>query len=173
MKAKAQYALAPLVLAAACGGQAPPPSRPTSEPVEVTAPQAPPPAEPTPPAEPDVVPAPETPEEASLLALSRDEAAMARGRTIYEQSCAVCHGPAGRGAIGPSLVDESFLHGGRIADVDRVVMLGSIQNGMPAYAAILGEESASLATAYVIVLMRSARADGTTSPIRPTEPSPP
>jgi len=144
---------------AACGGAAPPSPTPTVE-VARAAPPAPPSTAPSD----DVVPAPTTPEEASLLALSRDEDAMLRGRGVYERECAVCHGPAGRGSIGPSLVDDTFLHGGRIADLERVVKLGAPSNGMPMYGAALGEEQASLVTAYLLVLMREARTD---EPSRP------
>src|SRR5258708_30318358 len=38
--------------------------------------------------------------------------AIAAGETIYNQSCAVCHGTGARGDRGPSLLSGSFAHGG-------------------------------------------------------------
>jgi cytochrome c oxidase cbb3-type subunit 2 len=36
--------------------------------------------------------------------------AIAEGKELYKTHCAVCHGPEGKGDIGPSLVDNVFLY---------------------------------------------------------------
>jgi mono/diheme cytochrome c family protein len=39
-----------------------------------------------------------------------DPKAIAEGKALYENNCASCHGPNGKGDIGPSLVDDVFLY---------------------------------------------------------------
>lgn len=39
-----------------------------------------------------------------------DPKAIARGKELYDQNCAVCHGSKGEGGIGPSLTDDMFLY---------------------------------------------------------------
>ncbi|MFB2120300.1 cbb3-type cytochrome c oxidase N-terminal domain-containing protein [Parapedobacter sp. 2B3] len=52
------------------------------------------------------------------------------GQAIYTQNCAVCHGGAGEGGIGPNLADEYWLHGGEITDVFKTVKYGVLDKGM-------------------------------------------
>ncbi|HEX7872536.1 MAG TPA: c-type cytochrome [Sphingobium sp.] len=68
------------------------------------------------------------------------------GHTVFEEHCAACHGPAGRGDRGrgaPDLADGDWLYGtGRVAEIEQTVLHG-IRSGdargwnlayMPAYA---------------------------------------
>lgn len=52
------------------------------------------------------------------------------GFAIYTQNCAVCHGAAGEGGIGPNMADEYWIHGGEIEDVFRIVKYGVLDKGM-------------------------------------------
>lgn len=48
-----------------------------------------------------------------------DPEAIARGKDLYEENCALCHGDNGEGDIGPSLIDDVFLYAkGDLADDD-------------------------------------------------------
>jgi len=52
--------------------------------------------------------------EASLLAITKDAAALAAGKQVFVTTCAPCHRPDGGGLIGPNLTDDYWLHGGTI-----------------------------------------------------------
>jgi cytochrome c oxidase cbb3-type subunit 3 len=52
------------------------------------------------------------------------------GASIFAANCAVCHGNAGEGGIGPNLVDNYWLHGGSISDIFKVVKYGVLDKGM-------------------------------------------
>jgi cytochrome c oxidase cbb3-type subunit 3 len=48
------------------------------------------------------------------------------GRRTFMVHCDRCHGPGGRGGIGPNLTDQFTLHGGTYEDIVNVVT-----NGVP------------------------------------------
>lgn len=59
--------------------------------------------------------------------LHAEPAAAARGALVYQEQCAICHGPAGagdRGVGAPSLNDDLWLYGGSRAEIRRQVELG-------------------------------------------------
>jgi mono/diheme cytochrome c family protein len=64
-----------------------------------------------------------------------DEVAAARGGPLFAQNCAVCHGQAARGAIGPSLITSDMVltdeHGEQLGPFLRQ---GRAGKGMPAFA---------------------------------------
>lgn len=86
--------------------------------------------------------------DAALLAAVSDLAA--EGAAIFSSSCASCHGPDGRGPIGPDLTDAEWRFGGRPCQVLRTIESGSPARGMPAWRPILGEAGARAVAAYVI-----------------------
>lgn len=52
------------------------------------------------------------------------------GRRIFALSCASCHGADGGGIVGPNLVDDYWLHGGRINDIFKTIKYGVPEKGM-------------------------------------------
>ncbi|MCO6417900.1 cytochrome-c oxidase, cbb3-type subunit III [Siccirubricoccus sp. KC 17139] len=52
--------------------------------------------------------------------------AIAGGRTAFGNSCAGCHGAGGQGAAGgfPSLADDDWLWGGRLAEIEQTIRHG-------------------------------------------------
>lgn len=52
------------------------------------------------------------------------------GMALYTLNCAVCHGGAGEGGIGPNMTDEYWIHGGEIEDIFRIVKYGVLDKGM-------------------------------------------
>lgn len=70
-------------------------------------------------------------DETSVTYLS-DESALAKGKKTFELNCAVCHGKAGEGAVGPNLTDPYWLYGGDIKDVFKTVKNGA-KNGMKSW----------------------------------------
>ncbi len=89
-----------------------------------------------------------------VLALSgqpHDTAAAERGKTIYAENCAVCHGEDGKGNAdlgAPNLADQIWLYGG-----DRKDIVKSIETGrggvMPAWAGRLDDETIKKLAVYV------------------------
>ncbi|RKX34552.1 MAG: cytochrome C oxidase subunit III [Verrucomicrobia bacterium] len=94
--------------------------------------------------------------DAGLWAMSTDAEAIAAGKATYEANCVACHLSSLRGkeesptAIGPSLVDGEWIHGGNPSEVMTVIVEGVPAKGMLAWGSILGENRISEVTAYVL-----------------------
>ena len=69
----------------------------------------------------------------SNVTFLEDTDALSNGGIIYQSKCAVCHGQAGEGGIGPNLTDPYWLHGGSIVDVFRTIKHGVPEKGMIAW----------------------------------------
>ncbi|KZZ14012.1 cytochrome C oxidase Cbb3 [Oleiphilus sp. HI0079] len=64
--------------------------------------------------------------------LVQDAEAMKVGQRLFANNCAVCHGSAGRGAIGfPNLTDDDWLYGGTEEAIKATLVNGRMGN-MPA-----------------------------------------
>lgn len=93
--------------------------------------------------------------------LAGSAAAGADGRTLYNQSCQVCHGPAGQGSDrGPALASIAFTHGDTDADIFRTIRGGVAGTAMPPFAALTDDQIRQLA-AYIRGL-RAGTATATT-----------
>ena len=87
----------------------------------------------------------------SLSSKSTDPVAVARGRTVFADQCASCHGPDGKGKQeqgAPNLADEIWLYGGT-----RQAIVESIRTGrggmMPAWAGRLDPVTIKSLAVYV------------------------
>lgn len=95
-------------------------------------------------------------DDAGLWAMSRDTEVIAAGKATFEANCVACHLASLRGkeenpaAIGPSLVDSEWIHGGNPSDIMTVVVGGVPDKGMLAWGSILGEKRISEVAAYVL-----------------------
>lgn len=64
--------------------------------------------------------------------LAKDAEAMKVGQRLFANNCAVCHGSAGRGALGfPNLTDDDWLYGGSAENIVATITHGRNGN-MPA-----------------------------------------
>lgn len=87
----------------------------------------------------------------SLSGLSADSIRVQRGKDLFPQACAACHGPEAKGnpdAGYPNLTDKVWLHGSSEAKMTEIVTKG-MQNQMPAFGEFLGPAKVHLLTAYV------------------------
>ena len=78
----------------------------------------------------------------------------AAGKKTFEQICAACHGPDGKGnlALGaPNLTDSVWLNGGALTTIRDTISYGR-QGQMPAHLERLGETRTKLLAAYVLSL---------------------
>lgn len=75
-----------------------------------------------------------------------------KGREIFVQNCASCHGPEAKGLIGPNLTDNIWLYGGKPEEVFRTITNGVPKNGMPTWGPVLGKEKIAIVASYLYSL---------------------
>ena len=91
------------------------------------------------------------PEQAqAALAFSYSDQAAAAGEAVYAQNCFPCHGVNLEGGIGPSFVDDEWIHGGTVENIQRIIREGVAVKGMVAWQGILSPEQINDVTAYVV-----------------------
>ena len=70
-----------------------------------------------------------------------DKAAAERGSPIFQQNCALCHGPQARGAEGPSLITSDLvltdLKGEKLVPF---LKTGSVSKGMPSFGSMTDDQ---------------------------------
>ena len=90
------------------------------------------------------------------------KADVANGQQIFATSCAVCHGPEGKGtpAMGaPDLTHpRAFIYGSNFAQLQQTIRYGR-QGQMPAQQAIQGNDKVHLLAAYVYSLSQDTVTD--------------
>lgn len=80
------------------------------------------------------------------------------GEAVYAQNCAPCHAAGLEGLIGPSFLDEEWIHGGAPTEVIQVIREGVLTKGMVAWDGILSPEQINDVAAYI--LSKNAEATG-------------
>ncbi|MFA5898535.1 MAG: cytochrome-c oxidase, cbb3-type subunit III [Hyphomicrobium sp.] len=87
----------------------------------------------------------------SLSGHATDQAAADRGKTIFADNCAACHGEGGKGnqEVGaPNLTDGIWLYGGKLADIEKTIETG--RGGvMPYWTGRLDPVTIKMLAAYV------------------------
>jgi cytochrome c oxidase cbb3-type subunit 3 len=105
--------------------------------------------------------------------LSPDAAAAARGAVVYQEQCALCHGPTGAGdrAQGaPSLNDDVWVYGDTREEIRRQIELGR-SGVMPAWEARF-DAGTLRALAYYVHEMGGGEADAPAPAATNTAPAP-
>jgi cytochrome c oxidase cbb3-type subunit 3 len=74
---------------------------------------------------------------------------MASAKALFAQRCAVCHGNAAQGNIGPNLTDDYWLHGGRPTEIYKTITEGVPAKGMISWKTQLGAGQILALAAYV------------------------
>lgn len=93
--------------------------------------------------------------ETPIEQLMGDATAMRMGQSIFNNSCAACHGSDARGAKGfPNLTDTDWLYGGE-PEVIQATLREGRQGVMPAWKAAVGEAGVAELVAYVRQLSAS------------------
>lgn len=103
-------------------------------------------------------PASTAPDAAALLAMSKDPASLATGKTVYATYCTACHASDGGGIIGPNLTDNAWIHGDTPGEIYTTVHDGVLAKGMPAWGQSLKPDEVTAVVAYVISLQGTAPA---------------
>ena len=93
----------------------------------------------------------EAAENVDVDALTSDPELLAAGAKGFAEKCAVCHGDAGEGNIGPNLTDKYWVHSqGDMPGIVKAIRDGFPTKGMPPWAALMSAEEQSQIAAYVI-----------------------
>jgi cytochrome c oxidase cbb3-type subunit 3 len=86
----------------------------------------------------------------NLWLMSQNAAFVESGRSTFLANCASCHKPDLTGNIGPSLVDNVWIHGGKPMDVYNTVTNGVAAKGMPTWGPLLGTKKVTEVVAFVM-----------------------
>ena len=89
--------------------------------------------------------------------------ALAKGKTIFIEKCAACHGPMGGGLVGPNLTDKFWIHGGKPAQIAKVISEGVPEKGMISWKTMLSREDI-IATAVYIKSLKGTNPPGAKPP---------
>lgn len=82
---------------------------------------------------------------ALLAAAIGNKDAEEKGKAIFTTNCAACHGPEGKGAIGPNLTDATWLYGGEPEAIVKTISEGTAKGMPPFKSSLSGEQLADLA----------------------------
>lgn len=88
----------------------------------------------------------------SLMEKGPSPEELAEAKTLFESTCAPCHGAQGEGNIGPNLTDEYFIHGAAEEEVRNVIVKGVPEKGMAAWGDILVEADIDKLVTYIVTL---------------------
>lgn len=97
-----------------------------------------------------------TVDDASLWKMSQNAAFVDAGKATFNANCSACHLVSLRGksespgAIGPDLVDTTWIHGGRPTEIHDLITKGVITKGMPTWGPVLGAKKITEVTAYIL-----------------------
>lgn len=76
--------------------------------------------------------------------------AVTAGQGVFTQNCVPCHGADLKGIIGPSFLDDGWLHGGQASQIIHTITAGVPEKGMVPWGGILSPEQINQVAAYVI-----------------------
>jgi cytochrome c oxidase cbb3-type subunit 3 len=91
-------------------------------------------------------------DDASLKSWAESKEHIAQGKGAYESKCAVCHGQAGEGGIGPNLTDDFLLHGSKLTQIAQTISKGVLDKGMPAWGSLLSNDETKSVVGYIRTL---------------------
>ena len=72
------------------------------------------------------------------------------GEGIYNTQCVACHGVNLEGLIGPSFLDDEWIHGGTVADVLNIIRVGVPEKGMIPWQTILSPQQINQVAAFIL-----------------------
>jgi cytochrome c oxidase cbb3-type subunit 3 len=82
------------------------------------------------------------------------------GEQVYNTQCLACHAANLEGLIGPSFVDDEWIHGGTVSDILRIIREGVPEKGMVPWGPILSAQQINEVAAFIV--QRNMEATGRT-----------
>jgi cytochrome c oxidase cbb3-type subunit III len=104
------------------------------------------------------------PDRETLLTYMDDPKWRLVGEAVYKANCVSCHGPGGRGGVGPNLTDDHWKHVETIEDIARVIADGAANGAMPAWRNRLSHVNQVVLTAAYVASLRGSNPSGGTPP---------
>ncbi len=92
------------------------------------------------------------PVDLSTIAIVVNDETVAAGAAIWTTNCVACHEADASGGIGPSLIDDEWIHGSAPEDLRGVIANGVLDKGMPAWLPVIGPDGLANVVAYVTTL---------------------
>ena len=89
---------------------------------------------------------------ASNATVLADEASLIAGKAIYDKNCMVCHLSKGEGLVGPNFTDEYWIHGGSMADIFNIIVIGVPAKGMISWKDQLPPVEIQQVSSYILSL---------------------
>jgi len=89
---------------------------------------------------------------AESVTFTKDVAALASGKEIFNKNCATCHGFGGEGTVGPNFTDEYWIHGGGIKNIYRIISDGVPSKGMISWKSLISPNQIQEVGSYIITL---------------------
>lgn len=97
------------------------------------------------------------------VTLITDASRLDKGKDIYINNCAACHGQGGEGGVGPNFADNYWIHGGSINDIFKTIKYGVPAKGMIAWESQLSPSQMQDVASYIATFKG-------TNPPNPKEP---
>jgi len=97
-------------------------------------------------------------EDASDVTFAMTPENIQAGQKVFDTYCYVCHGANLEGGIGPTFLDEEWLHGGTPRDVVHTITEGVPAKGMAPWGPVLSAQEINNVAAFI--LSRNAEARG-------------
>jgi cytochrome c oxidase cbb3-type subunit III len=110
------------------------------------------------------------PDRETLLKYMDDPQWRLVGETMFKANCVSCHGPGGRGGVGPNLTDDHWKHVTKIEDIARVISDGAANGAMPGWRNRMSHVNQIVLTAAYVASLRGTDAPGGTAPEGPKIP---
>lgn len=93
-------------------------------------------------------------DDGKLWEMSRNAIFVDAGKKTYATTCASCHQAdltgTDSGGIGPNLLDDTWIHGGKPTEVFHIVDQGFLIKGMPAWGPVIGAKKTSEVVAFIL-----------------------
>lgn len=86
---------------------------------------------------------------AGALPLPAQQWRTGRVAEVFQENCASCHGAAMQGGSAPSMLDDTWTHGGADADLERIVREGNEDKSMPAWGAKFSDREIRALVTYI------------------------
>jgi mono/diheme cytochrome c family protein len=93
--------------------------------------------------------------DAELLAAAKKASIIKAGKATYVGLCQTCHAdPKAKGDSPSNLFDAKWFHGARPHEIERTILQGVMDKGMPGWGAVLPPEDTAAVAAYLLSMQK-------------------